>query len=107
MEILIPGEARARNTDPLTSHDAAATVRNITETHNAILTFIRIDGPMTDFELLARWRKYCDRGWLEPISESGLRTRRSELVAAGYLEDSGRRGKTPSGRSCIIWQVAP
>jgi hypothetical protein len=36
-------------------------------------------------------------------TDSGVRTRRSELVALGLLRDSGRVRPTKSGRDSIVW----
>jgi hypothetical protein len=40
-------------------------------------------------------------------SESGIRTRRKELVERGLVEDTGRRDILVSGRKSIIWKVKP
>lgn len=34
-----------------------------------------------------------------------IRPRFTELKAAGKIRDSGARGKTDMGRSCILWEV--
>lgn len=36
---------------------------------------------------------------------SGIQPRLTELRAKGLVEDSGERGRTCAGRSCILWQV--
>lgn len=89
----------ARNTDPQTSHEAAASVKDLTETKKHIL--IALNRPRTDIGLGEAYRnlKFAPR-----VSESGLRSRRSELVAEGLVKDSGRREKLPSGRHAIIWE---
>jgi hypothetical protein len=38
-------------------------------------------------------------------SESGLRTRRRELVDMGLVVDTGRTETLPSGRKAIVWGV--
>ena len=38
-------------------------------------------------------------------SASGIRTRRSELVHAGYVRDSGHRATLPTGRKAIVWEI--
>lgn len=93
--------ARARRTDPETSHEAASSVRRIRETQADVLTVIRKYGPLSDEEISSR---YKDSG-MPRQSESGLRTRRSELVALGLVADSGRFGYTLSNRKTILWQV--
>jgi len=95
------GEAwqRTRWTDPGTSLEAAEslTALRITATRRAIL------------DLLGEHRDgLCDEDialfYAGPqASPSGLRTRRSELVDAGLVKDSGRRTATRSGRATIIW----
>ncbi len=92
---LFTAAARARNTDPGTSHKAAASVKNITETQARILNLLKIYGPMTDEEILSRLE--------DKLSPSGARSRRSELVAAGSVTDSGKKKLTRSGRHTIVW----
>lgn len=91
----------ARHTDPTTSHAAAASVTDLTATKTAILKALKRPG--TDVALVERYRnlKSAPRA-----SESGIRTRRCELVDAGLVIDSGKREVLPSGRKAIIWQVA-
>lgn len=100
--------ALARTTDPETSHEAARSVGDTTETQQRILE-IFYDFPigLTDFELQALFRDRSYRDKRYPLaSESGIRSRRSELVAAGKLIDSGIRHKLPSGRKAIVWKLA-
>ncbi len=96
--------ARARTTDPATSHQAAASVsrRAMTRGRAAVLTVFRTLGPMTDEALLGVY----DTKNIEPHqSESGLRTRRSELVKMGLLRDSGRVQANRNGRMCTVWEM--
>jgi len=39
------------------------------------------------------------------ISDSGIRTRCSELVSWGLVEDTGARGQSPTGRPSAIWTL--
>lgn len=94
--------AKARKTDPATSHEAAATVVNITDTQKVILHLLK--RPMTDVELVQTFYKSVRRDKLW-ASESGIRSRRSELVRAGKVVDSGAREKLPSGRNAIVWKA--
>ena len=96
--------ARARATDPDTSHQAALSVSNLPDRQKWVLWLLQDHGPMTDLELLT---KYRDRRWEQSPtqSESGLRTRRKELVDLGLVRDSGHRRKLPSGRNAIVWEV--
>ncbi len=95
-------EARARSTDPQTSHDAAKSVESgwITVAQGAILNRLRNDGPLTDERIIARLRDQR-----VSISPSGARSRRAELVKLGLVEDSGKREKTASGRQTIVWRA--
>jgi hypothetical protein len=95
-------KAHARKTDPTTSHEAAASVGNITNTQKVILHLLQ--KPMTDVELIESFYKSVNRS-LVWASESGIRSRRSELVQAGLVADSGTREKLPSGRNAIVWQA--
>ena len=95
---------KARTTDPTTSHAAAATVTTttVTETQQRILDAYRAHGPLTDEEL-------CQRLAVEtrkPVSVSGIRTRRSELVDAGQVHDTGTTKATATGRAAIVWSCA-
>jgi len=95
---------RARNTDPTTSHQAAASVATDTLTHTQalILEALRAHGPLTDEQLCQRIAE-VER---KPVSVSGIRTRRSELVTAGCVVDTGERRQTATGRQAIVWSVA-
>ena len=93
--------AHARRTDPQTSHDAASSVRRIRESQADVLTVIRKYGPISDEGMIHAYR-VMGLPWQ---SESGLRTRRSELVALGVVGDSGERMRTASNRQTVLWKV--
>jgi len=92
----------ARKTDPHTSLEAAASLRavRITKTRQAILACLRRHPEgLTDEQL---------NGFLNYLaSDSGLRTRRSELVEGGLVADSGKRLRSKSGRRMIVWIACP
>jgi len=90
--------ARARNTDPVTSHLAAEAVDNITKTQEYILKCLR--RPRADVELVAAYRNMRTA---PRASESGIRSRRAELVDRGLVVDTGRRIRLESGRFAIVW----
>jgi hypothetical protein len=90
--------ARARNTDPKTSHDAAASVDQITKTQEYVLKCLR--RPRHDVELVAA---YNNLRTAPRASESGIRSRRAELVDRGLVIDTGRRVRLESGRYAIVW----
>ena len=89
----------ARSTDPDTSHAAAASIANVTDAQQTVLNLLSKHGPLTDLELA--FRHADDEA--EPISPSGLRTRRAELTEQGLVVDTGERRLSPSGRSCVVW----
>lgn len=95
----------ARTTDPQTSHDAAASV-NQTENQRAVYRVLRAHGPATDVELVKAYRAALVRGEVPKQSDSGIRSRRSELVEKlGVVCDTGRRQKLESGRMANVWEV--
>lgn len=98
-------QARARHTDPGTSHAAAESVREITDRQQAVLDLFGKYGPMTDEALLLRYKDLRHRAntTLPEQSDSGIRTRRSELVDRGDLYDTGERSIMRSGRRAIVW----
>lgn len=92
----------ARLTDPITSVEAADSVKNLTETKRAILGLLK--HPSTDEQLVNRYQSYSRAGFAPMASPSGIRSRRHELAVAGYLE-AVDYGKTAMGRRAIIWGV--
>jgi len=95
-------EARARTDDPDTSHEAAASVSQVrmTKTRQAILDLLKRYGPLSDERI---WDGLVYQGLDGNTSLSGARTRRSELVAAGRVYDTGERAKGKTGRNMIVW----
>ena len=90
--------AKARRGDPITSHLAAKSVDNITKTQEYVLRCLR--RPRADVELVTAYRSYKTAPM---ASESGIRTRRAELVDRGLVVDTGRRVRLSSGRYAIVW----
>lgn len=94
----VPPRATARHTDPVTSHIAAASVGDLRPHQALVLSVLRdADGPLTDEEVFLK----VDGS----MSVSGARTRRSELVEMGLVEDSGAKGLTVNGRPSIRWRA--
>jgi len=89
-------EAKARRTDPGTSHAAAKSVTRIRESQAKVLRVLQEHGPLTDAGIYSH---------LCGLSPSGARTRRSELVARGKVVDTGERERLASGRNAILWGV--
>jgi hypothetical protein len=99
--------AHARSSDPITSHLSARSVTELTAKQTAVLDAFKscLPDKLTDEELIIRYSElHAGFQDLYPRqSDSGLRTRRSELVTKGRLKDSGHRSKTKAGRSTIVW----
>lgn len=93
----------ARSTDPSTSHEAAASVKNLSRTQSGILGILRV--PCTDEQLIARYQMmFANMPELFPrASDSGIRSRRAELFKLGLVEPVGY-AKTKSNRKTIIWR---
>lgn len=91
--------ARARGSDPITSHAAADSVTRIRMSQAHILAIITEYGPISDSEIYARLEM--------KMSPSGARTRRAELVERGFVVDSGSRERLESGRFSILWKASP
>jgi hypothetical protein len=92
----------ARSTDPDTSHQAAASV-DTRNTIRAVWDVLDAIGPSTDVDLIRAYGLLADDGTIPRQSESGIRTRRHELVRIGRVEDTGTRKKLDTGRSAIVW----
>jgi len=89
---------KARVSDPVTSHDAAESVDRVTETQEYVLKALR--RPRIDVELVEAYRAFKRA---PRASESGIRSRRAELVDRGLVVDTGRRVRLESGRFAIVW----
>ena len=102
--------ARARNTDPITSHEAADGV-DLMRSQMLILTFAKqyMGTYFTDKALVATYRRVVEVGTaqLPPLSDSRIRTARLELASAparlvffaGYTAGTTRRER--------IWTLDP
>lgn len=107
-DIVLP-VARARGTDPWTSHAAARSieVEALRASQQAVLDCFASHGPMHHERLIEIYgAEYRERAW-PPQSVSGLRTRTHELVEAGVVMNSGRVIRLASGRRSIIWKLTP
>jgi hypothetical protein len=99
--------AHTRRTDPWTSHEAADSIASekIRASQQAILECFRHFGPMWHQLLVANYRAAQEAmDWPEQ-SESGLRTRTSELVARGLVRNTGQIVRLKSKRKSIVWEL--
>ena len=102
-----------RTTDPDTSRDAALSLdeSKMTQTMKDILYCLRTFGPMIDEKLIEhhnalQYSRQIHEEECFYASESGIRTRRSQLVKLGLVEDTGFRSPTrSSGKSAIVWSI--
>ena len=93
-------KANARRTDPQTSHDAAAYVTpRVRNAQQVVLNALKVWGPMTDEELFKKVSA------AHTMSDSGCRTRRSELVARGMVRNTGKSRTTVAGYRSIVWEA--
>ena len=105
-------KAKTRNTDPQTSRAAAASVKGMTAKRRAVLALFKVKRSMTDEELVVEYSKVRFRNEWPDQSESGLRTRRSELVTLGMLTQGKTLDGKPrvvvggNGRKRIVWTLA-
>lgn len=100
--------ALARETDPDTSRQAAASISqdSMRETQRMVLAILERYGPSCDEDIATYAAQLTEHeGWPRQ-SPSGLRSRRAELVAAGLVRDSGERTRTSTGRQTIVWEHA-
>lgn len=97
-------KARARRTDPRTSHDAANSVKDLTGVQERILKLFELPhSGYTDEELVLAYQK--SYGSFFAATDASIRSRRSELVHRQYLVDSGQRRLTKANRGTTVWNL--
>lgn len=94
----------ARKTDPGTSHIAARSVQNISATQRAIINLLGDEGK-NDEQLIQAYKFCVGYGTAPEASESGIRSRRAELVKIGLVVDTGERSKMSTGRLATVWKT--
>ena len=96
--------AFARTTDPQTSHDAAASVGNISKVQHAILQILNGRG-MHDENMIAQYRMWQELGSdLYPqATDQSIRSRRAELVKLGLVKACPMKEKMSTGRLATVW----
>lgn len=98
--------AVARTDGPQTSALAAKSLSagNLTQVQKAVYILLAKYGPMTDEQLIDRYREAGRSSQKVPsASDSSIRTRRSELVEAGLVRAAGE-ARTRSGRLAQLWK---
>ena len=96
--------ARARATDPATSHEAAARTRDLSGTKQGILYFLG-RCPSIDEELEAAYLAGYERFGFPLATRQSIRSRRNELVKLGLVEATGDRRVTSAGGDSMVWRV--
>ena len=88
----LPKQRLARNEDPATSHAAARSVSesDLRQTQTLVLHALRRHGPSTRETLAAILAT--------EMSPSGVRTRLTELVRAGFARPTGEKATMTTGR---------
>lgn len=86
----------ARFTDPITSHQAAASITPDArrDAHRAVL-LILANGPASDFDLAAA----------TGLKQTSIDKRRGELRDVGYVRGFDRAGVSDTGSACIRWTL--
>lgn len=97
-------QAHARRTDGKTSRDAAVSVTDTEKVRDWIMHLFREFGEMHDEYLVENYTNGSVHQ-RPRASDSGIRSRRAELVRLGKLRDSGERGLTASGRKSVVWEI--
>lgn len=104
--------ARARNTDPVTSHEAAATV-DVSRSQEITLLIARrylgdyfTDQGLTEAYHLVRNTLEQAGEQIARVSDSRLRTARNELTEAGLVFPAGYTSPA-TGRRRRIWTLDP
>jgi len=92
----------ARNTDPETSHAAAARI-STTVRQRVTAIFVNFIHGLTDEELQ---RVYEMSHGLKDIAPDSPRKRRSDLTRDGFLKDSGLRRSSIYELDQIVWVMA-
>ena len=89
---------KARTSNPETSHQAAASVKNLNKTKLFVLK--ALSRPRHDNAMVIVYRSYKT----SPMaSDQGIKSCRAELVREGFIEDCGKRVILSSGSNSIVW----
>ncbi len=105
---LLTSAARARSADPVTSKQAAASVRGMSASHKRILAMFERYGDMTDETLAQLLDDAAGYGLAPRMSPSGVRSRRSDLSKPNMerLSEIGEEYRTVTGASLEDDQIA-
>lgn len=95
-------DAKARITDPVTSHMAAKaqTPNKVRSEHRLVLELLSME-PLSDFDLATRASQALGR----TVKQTSIGVRRKELCTIGLVRDSGRKSVSDTGSPCIVWEL--
>lgn len=97
---------RARRGDPETSHWAAEGITGLRESLQAVWWVLAKYGPAVDYDLVRYYVEAMAENDIPMQAESGIRTRRDELVKLGYVRWTGRWSPHPeTGNDCRVWEA--
>jgi hypothetical protein len=94
-----PLYTRARKRDMKTSKMAANGL-DLSKGQKRVMIAFRSRPPMTDEELIVTLQELG-----LPLTPSGARSRRAELVKKGAIKDSGQRRAGQTGNMMTVWEV--
>lgn len=92
----------ARNSDPVTSHLAAESVKDTTPLQDRILKLLDKHGYKTHEELVELYDKEFGPWW--PATESSIRTRTADLRDKRLVVERGTK-KNKRNRDAILWGI--
>lgn len=92
-------QRRARRSDPITSHNAASGGPGDSKLRQDIIRVLTAHGPLTDDEIRARLQAEGS------TLRSNPRRRRSELLQAGVVFDTGEKRLSDLGSFAIVWAI--
>jgi hypothetical protein len=98
-------DAHARDSHPITSHEAARSVTDLRDRQRAVLKVLKLFGPLHNDGLVDRYNKEKEYMMLPVQTDQSIRSRRSELTDMGFVVDTGSKAILDSGRRAIIWDV--
>src|SRR5690606_39790282 len=91
--------ARARRSDPITSHEASDT-NDVSRSIGWVLSTLLKVGPLADHQI----EEIAHRRGVK-FTGQRLRTARAALVRQGKVTESGEYRHTPNGRRAVVWAL--
>lgn len=101
---LEPEFARARKTDPDTSHKAAEQVGDLRDNMALVLRTIALYGPVTQDSVHGICCEEMGENWNDK-AHSSYRSLVSALEKRGLVRDSGLRGKSDRGNLAVMYEA--